>query len=81
MKIETKFNKGDKVWTIENDEIVQFPVQDVQYKYGSVSYELETYKSQTIGLDKDRSIMRNEEECFGSIQDLADHFISKNDTK
>ncbi|WP_286747847.1 hypothetical protein [Roseivirga sp. UBA1976] len=81
MKIETKFNKGDKVWTIENNQIVQFPIQDVQYKYGAVSYELQTHKSQTIGLDKDRSIIRNEKECFGSIQDLADYFISKNETK
>ena len=47
MKIETKFNKGDKVWTIENNQIVQFPIQDVQYKYGAVSYELQTHKSQT----------------------------------
>ena len=71
MVINTKFDKGEKAVIIDNDGIKTLEIIEVLYdKYG-VKYNLLKSKALTM-MDKDIITMRREEECFKSIQELAD---------
>ena len=76
MTIETLFNKGDKVILIENDKITSFPVKDISYKSGTITYSFVKSKACT-SMDEDTIIYRDEKNCFKSIDELANFY--KND--
>ena len=78
MIIETKFNIGECVVTIDNDSIVTLPIQKIEYnsEYGSIKYTLLKYKAAIFG-DKDGIAVKTENECFESIGKLAEHYGSK----
>jgi hypothetical protein len=81
MTIETRFNKGETVFFIENNAIVSFPVRGIEYrggheviqKNGTITYSFLTSKAPT-SLDKDRIVYKNENECFKSIDELANFY-------
>lgn len=70
MTIETKFNKGEKAFIIENDEIICLPVQGIYYSNGSISYSFITSKAVT-SMDKDSIAYKDEKKCFKSIDELS----------
>ena len=76
MTIETKFDKGQKVFLIDNDEIISLPVNGVEYKNGTITYSFIKHKSQTL-MDKDTVVYRDEERCFGSIENMVERFKLK----
>lgn len=73
MKIETKFDKGETAFIIENDEIVSFPVNGILYEHGTISYSFIKSKALTL-MDKDSIIYRDEKKCFKSIDELTNYY-------
>lgn len=77
MIIETKFNKGDKVYVIHNDEIRYMPIRSITAtSWGAIVYELIEAKAAT-SLDSDRLITRSEELCFPALQGIVDYYGKK----
>ncbi|MHB8871669.1 MAG: hypothetical protein ACYC5G_04410 [Candidatus Doudnabacteria bacterium] len=78
MIIETKFNIGECVVTIDNNSIVTLPIQEIDYssKFNSIKYTLLKYKATSFG-DKDGIAVKTENECFESIVKLAEYYGSK----
>lgn len=76
MKIETKFNIGDNVYTILDNNIVCHPVTSIQYMSGEVAYTLLIRESETL-MDKNKYATFSESSCFKSIDDLADYYKAK----
>lgn len=78
MKVETRFDKGDFVFVIDEDEIVKVPVHAVDVRNGAISYELLKKEGKLLG-DKNSYITKSEENCFGTVMDLAFRYGSKLD--
>lgn len=78
MKIETKFDIGEKVVTIDNNAIVTLPVQEIEYQsvFKSIKYTLLKYKAVNFG-DKDGTVIKSENECFKSITELTKYYKLK----
>ena len=77
MIIETKFDKGDVVFVIEDDDIISLPVMKVSYEDGVVLYSFLKRKSTTL-MDRDIIIHRAQKNCFKSIDELATFYKNKN---
>ena len=78
MLIETKFDIDESVVTIDRDEIIVLTVQSLEYSsvYNSVKYTLLKYKSINFG-DKDTTVVKSENECFKSLDELVEYYGSK----
>lgn len=66
MKIESKFNKEQKVYVIYADKIQRFTINSVVSQDSNISYIL-TIRNMT-------TCKFNEDECFATIQDLCDYY-------
>jgi topoisomerase-4 subunit A len=71
MTIETKFDKGEMAFFIDDESIVSFPVSGIYYDNGIISYSFTTLRALT-NLDKDKVVRRNESKCFKSVNELAE---------
>lgn len=79
MKIETKFNVGEEVFTIENNGIQKFPVKDIQVHvtaFTKIRYALLKSRSVNFG-DNDSVTTKDEEECFKSLNDMIEYYNQK----
>ncbi len=76
MIIETEFNKGQKVFFIENDDIISLPVNSIEYKNDTVTYSFVKSKALT-SMDKDTIIYRDEDKCFASLELMFEHYENK----
>ncbi|MFW6243272.1 MAG: hypothetical protein ACOC2W_03845 [bacterium] len=72
MVIETKFNKGDHVFVIKDDKVINIPVNGVRYVYGRIYYDF-IIKGNT-SLDNDKTFDKEEHLCFESIDALAKYW-------
>lgn len=75
MTIETKFNKGDKVLITTDRGIIRVPVTNIEYDGRHVIYTLLLSKAST-SMDKDRTDIREEENCFVSIDEIREKYLS-----
>lgn len=73
MTIETKFNKGETAFIIENNDIVSFPVDGIEYKNGTITYSFIKRKALTL-MDKDIVVYRDEKNCYKSIDELSNFY-------
>ena len=73
MIINTKFDKGEKAVIIDNDGIKTLEIIEILYDNYGVKYNLRKSKALTM-MDKDIITMRREDDCFKSIQELADFY-------
>jgi len=77
MKIETRFNVGDNVVTINYDRITTLQIVAIEcYKtknYLNIKYTLLVSKSIDLS-SKDLIVVKDERECFESIQEQADFY-------
>ena len=76
MIIETKFNKGQNAFIIENDGIISLPVHRIEFKDETISYTFLKSKALTM-IDRDSFIYRDEKDCFKSIDELSFFYKSK----
>lgn len=76
MKIETKFEIDEKVVTIDNNSIVILPVIGIEYVFKRIRYTLLKYKAVNFG-DKNGVTIKDEDECFKSIKELAEYYENK----
>lgn len=71
MVITTKYNIGDKVFIIHNNEIIKVPITHVEtYNSNIITYTLLLSKALSM-MDKDRIEKRSEINCFQSIEELV----------
>ena len=73
MVINTKFNKGEKAVIIDNDVIKTLEIIEILYDNYGVKYNLLKSKALSM-MDKDIVTTRREDDCFKSIQELADFY-------
>lgn len=73
MTINTKFNVGDKVFLIMNDDIVSFPVFKIICYNTLIVYSFKSNPAKS-NLDRDEFIERREFHVFASIDDLANFY-------
>jgi len=73
MIINTKFDKGEKAVIIDNDAIKTLEIIEILYDNYGVKYNLLKSKALTM-MDKDIITTRREDDCFKSIQELADFY-------
>lgn len=64
MKIETKYNVGDKLWMIDHNEPYLFAVKRIKIECDSVS----SYKAFYCGSGDVTKV--GEDRCFSSIEEL-----------
>ena len=78
MEIKTRFDEGQHVVTINNDSIVQLPIQKLEYSsaYKRTRYTLLVSKGVNFG-DPDSTIIKDQDECFETIKELAEHYQDK----
>lgn len=76
MTIETRFNKGQTAFIIENDGIISLPVHGIEFKNWIISYTFLKSKALTMA-DRDNIIYRDEKDCFKSIDELANFYKTK----
>ena len=80
MKIDTRFNVNDIVVTINYDKVTALQIESISCiktkNYLAIRYTLLVSKG--ISFDsKDVTVVKDENECFKSVQDLADFYKSK----
>lgn len=73
MTIETKFNQGENVFFIENNDIVSFPVDGIEYKNGTITYSFIKSKALTL-MDRDNVVYKDEKNCYKSIDELSNFY-------
>ncbi len=73
MVINTKFDKGEKAVIIDNDGIKTLEIIEILYDRYGIKYNLLKSKALTM-MDKNQTITRREDDCFKSIQELADFY-------
>ena len=73
MIINTKFDKGEKAVIIDNDGVKTLEIIEILYDNYGVKYNLLKSKALTM-MDKDIITTRREDDCFKSIQELADFY-------
>jgi len=80
MKIDTKFNVGDKVVTINYNVITTLEISAIECNktknYLIIRYILLVSKSIDLS-SKDLTVVKDERECFKSVQEIADFYKSK----
>ena len=77
MTITTKFNVGEMVFFIENNEITSCRVSEITYESKRVYYRFITSRAPTT-LDRDTVVEKEEKDCFVSIDEMAKHYKEKN---
>ena len=73
MTIETRFNKGEYAFIIENNKIIFLPVEEIEYSNKTIIYSFITSRAIT-SLDKDKIVHRDEADCYKSIDELANQY-------
>lgn len=73
MIINTKFDKGEKAVIIDNDGIKTLEIIEILHDNYGVKYNLLKSKALSM-MDKDIITSRREDDCFKSIQELADFY-------
>lgn len=76
MKIETKFDNGEFVFTIDSGEIVRLPIIKIEASCESstrIKYTLLKCKALNFG-DPDSVIVKIEGECFKSLSDMLEYY-------
>lgn len=69
MEIKTKFNLGDKVWTLRNSKAVEMEIRTATISESGVSY---------IGRLNDDTYMTAEEyQCFPTKDKLVDYIVKE----
>jgi hypothetical protein len=79
MDLTTKFDKGQFVFTIDKDEIVKLPVDKIEVIFerkARIKYVLLKYKAVNFG-DPDFTVIKDEEECFKTLDDLVKYYELK----
>lgn len=78
MEIKTRFDVGQQVVTINKDSIVQLPIKELEYSsaHKRTRYTLLVSKAVNFG-DPDSTIVKDQDECFESIAELATHYQDK----
>lgn len=69
MIIETKYDKGDSVYFIHDDDLYYREIRGIEYLYGTISYRFLLKPAQTT-MDQERWVSKEEGKCFGSLQDI-----------
>lgn len=77
MKIQSRFDVGQSVVFIENNEIVSYPVHEIEYVCRTIRYSFLVSKAINM-MDKDKRVVRDEKDCFKSVHELANHYKQKN---
>lgn len=84
MNIITKYNVGDEVFTIDNDEIVKLPVEsiDVKMTKGYTRIEYTLLIREGSGMDEKKVVIRGEESCFSTLRKMyenSEHYVDDAD--
>lgn len=80
MTITTKFDGGQEVFVIDNNEVKKMPIVSIETRNKDVSYTLLKQKAFSM-MDKDVTIVRDEENCFSTIDQLADFYKVETNSK
>lgn len=84
MTIQTKYRIGDSVVFVYNNEIVTLEVDSISVecnrKWQTVQYTFLINKA-TNSLDNDETFTVDEEDCFESIDELAEYYKKKSERK
>jgi hypothetical protein len=80
MTIQTKYNMGDSLFFIRNNEILKRKIRLINVSIGefntSIEYEFLVEEKITM-LDKDTICVRDEVSCFKTIEELTEYFKAK----
>lgn len=78
MEFKVRFDVSQMVITINNNSIVQLPVSHFEYSSARKQARYTLTVSKGIGFgDKDLTIEKDEDECFESINELAEYYRNK----
>ncbi len=74
MEIKTRFDIGDTVLIIHDNQIVSCKVNNISYYNGIVTYELLIHKSLTM-MDRDITTLREEANVVKEFEELKKHIV------
>lgn len=76
MEIKTKFNVEERAFVLEDNQIFNLTITKIEVQAGSTHTTIENtllLSSARTNLDKDKYLVRNENECFKTIDDILEH--------
>jgi hypothetical protein len=72
--IETKFNRNDQVWTLDEKKARLLPIYSIQIK---IEEEIKVIYYLNKGTEKDfKCLIVNEKDCFQTLDELIDNIKS-----
>ncbi len=76
MEIKTRFDFGDKVLIIHDNQIVRCKINDISYFNGRITYQLLISESLTM-MDRDITTQREEEDVVKEFEELRKYIVEK----